>query len=495
MSYGIAFVLILIFAFLLKKDLMKSGLDRKHLYIGWGIKLAFGSLYIAIFSYYFSDGIIFGDSRSFLNDGAELATYAESQPLNYLKLLFGIGADNHAFIANELPNTQIWSYGDNGDFINDNRLIIRVNSVIHFISRGNIWIHAICFAAISYLGSLLLFKTFKEFTKNKLLSFYGLLCFPTISFWGGGITKETILLFGLGVFFYNLKFLMNSSFKFKNLLGLILGIGLLLFNKPHVGIFILVLSPIVIYLLKYQITRIKSVILILGVVGGFVALSYTPDRVNIVNRLSYKQKDLQNLGNGGVFFINDTAFCAFDYELENRFDYDKENSIISILESAEGEYKLFGESKFHNFKAPASEELFDVYRVIEPSKSLVSATPINNSGWQLIKNTPMALVNVFLRPSPADPGDPLKFISFLENLIFLTFIIFVIFKRRTLNETEKSWVFYLLISVGVIALIIGWSTPILGAIVRYKMASHLLLFIALSIILKPLKNETESTIE
>jgi hypothetical protein len=491
MSFVILGILIIVLGLLFSRFTLSEELSKKDLIIGWGIKLSVTTLYVLIFTYYFSDGIIYGDSRNFLNDGRELAEFGIKEPFAYLKLMLGIGADNQDFLIEHLPNTQIWSYGDNGDFINDNRLIIRINSVIHFFSNGNVWVHGVVFAAISFLGSILLFKTFKEFTKNKKVLYYGLLIFPTISFWGGGITKETILIFGLGLFFLNLKYLLKHKLRLMSLIGLIAGVGILLFNKPHVGIVALGLSAIVVLLYRTTFTNKKGIIISGVLLLGFFAFTFTPSRLNIVERLTYQQRALQNLGNGGVFFINDSSFCAFDYEKLDHFDYNSTDQLISVKEQSKGRYKLFGEEEFHEFEILPSEEKFDVYHVISPSTSLIECTPIDYSGFQLFLNTPSALMNVFLRPFPTDPGDQLKFISFIENLFFILLIGFVIFKRRVLNSEEKSWVFYLFILGLISALLIGWSTPILGAIVRYKIAAYLPLFIAATILLKPLKNESK----
>ena len=105
-------------------------------------------------------------------------------------------------------------------------------------------------------------------------------------------------------------------------------------------------------------------------------------------------------------------------------------------------------------------------------------------------NTPLAFTNVFLRPFPNDPGDQLKTVSLIENLLFIMLLGFVFVKRRNLSTEEKSWLFYLILLSLTMTLIIGWSTPILGAVARYKMAAYLPLFIAANILIKPLKNES-----
>jgi hypothetical protein len=105
----------------------------------------------------------------------------------------------------------------------------------------------------------------------------------------------------------------------------------------------------------------------------------------------------------------------------------------------------------------------------------------------LLLVTPEALINTLFRPFPTDAGGILKYLAFFSNLLFISFVIFAIIKRKSLIDEQKYWVTYLLLAAFVILLFIGWTTPIVGAIVRYKIAAEILLIIAFSILLKPLK--------
>src|SRR5690606_20775170 len=99
-----------------------------------------------------------------------------------------------------LKETSIWDYGITSDNLNDNRFIIRLNSLIRFISFGNYWVHVLFFCFLSFSGIILLYRVFSTFVSRKKILFYALLGVPTISFWGSGITKETIFILGAGVF-------------------------------------------------------------------------------------------------------------------------------------------------------------------------------------------------------------------------------------------------------------------------------------------------------
>ena len=460
-------------------------LSQRDLYWGWGIKLAYAFLFVFIFSQYYGNGKLYGDAYNFMNDSKVLYEYGKKDPGGYFKLLFGFAEDNSTFNQSILGETQIWSYGDNGDFINDNRLIIRINSVIHFFSFGNVYVHALLLAFLSYLGVVLLYKTFYSHFSNKRLSFFVLIAFPSIGFWGSGITKEALLLFGMGLFFYGL-FKSLTKAKPLHFILLLAGVFILLFNKPHVGLILIALSPFLIYALKFEPRKIVRTLFPFICITGLVVLTYTPTQFNLLDKVSYKQKDLINIGKGGIFFVTDSSFCAFDFQYLQHFKQENEN-MISVLRETKGEYKLFGENTFAPFSISPSDKKYDVYLIQPPSASYIEVEPINYSGRNMLTNIPEAMVNTLIRPAPEDPGSVLKYFSFANNLLFLGMILFTVFYRKNLKERQKLIITYFVISGILILLLIGWTTPILGAIVRYKIAAELLLLFALSMTLKPLK--------
>ena len=149
-------------------------------------------------------------------------------------------------------------------------------------------------------------------------------------------------------------------------------------------------------------------------------------------------------------------------------------------------------SKRNTVVYPGGKIVVLVDNVIRPSQSTVDVPLIDDSGWRMLKNTPLILSNVFIRPLPNDPGSVLKYPLFVENLVFIAFLLLSLFNRRKLTSEEKSWVIFLLFSAILLVLIIGWTTPVLGAIARYKMVPYLLLFIAGTINLKQLRNRNHA---
>ncbi|MBK6526267.1 MAG: hypothetical protein IPG07_12370 [Crocinitomicaceae bacterium] len=208
--------------------------------------------------------------------------------------------------------------------------------------------------------------------------------------------------------------------------------------------------------------------------------------MNLLDKISYKQRDLINLAKGGVFFVTDSAFCAFNYSYFENFDTIANQKIV-VKKNTPGEYKLFGQDEFHPFEINSSEKNYDLYLVVAPSSSYFESTVINYDGWNLIKSMPETIWNVWVRPFPNDPGGNLKLASFFQNMALILFGIFVLFRFRKPNQAEFFWLFFLLGSVLLITFIIGWTTPVFGAIARYKVPAELFLLCALFILLKSKK--------
>ena len=124
-----------------------------------------------------------------------------------------------------------------------------------------------------------------------------------------------------------------------------------------------------------------------------------------------------------------------------------------------------------------------------PSTSYFETEPINYSVLQLIKSIPSAFISVHLRPFPWDSGDRLKWFAFIQNLLLITLISLSIYYKRQLYNKDKWMLLILIFSSLFITLLIGWTTPIFGAIVRYKVPVDLFIIIISFILLKPKQHE------
>ena len=85
-----------------------------------------------------------------------------------------------------------------------------------------------------------------------------------------------------------------------------------------------------------------------------------------------------------------------------------------------------------------------------------------------LSSIPNALKNVFLPPSPSTTNSFWMWLSTIENYLLLILIAFGCTKLKYTNRTQRQYIALLLSFTILLALFIGWTVPILGAIVRYK---------------------------
>ncbi len=86
-----------------------------------------------------------------------------------------------------------------------------------------------------------------------------------------------------------------------------------------------------------------------------------------------------------------------------------------------------------------------------------------------VKDTPQALFRAIFLPLPWNIKSAIELLPFLENLLLLTLIVLTIFYRKTVSREQQNVIWFTLFVSFILFWIIGVSTPVVGAIVRYKM--------------------------
>jgi hypothetical protein len=94
--------------------------------------------------------------------------------------------------------------------------------------------------------------------------------------------------------------------------------------------------------------------------------------------------------------------------------------------------------------------------------------PLEPNVISFIKNSPQAFFITFFRPFFFESKNPMMIMAGLENLAILSLLILSIIKTEKLSREQKN-LFYFLISYAVFMFIlVGMVTPVMGAMVRYK---------------------------
>lgn len=114
---------------------------------------------------------------------------------------------------------------------------------------------------------------------------------------------------------------------------------------------------------------------------------------------------------------------------------------------------------------------------------------LDNDFSTFLSNVPNALKNVFLLPSPSYSNSLWLWLSTLENYLLLLLIGVGCTKLKYTNRTQRQYLTLIFSFSFLLALFIGWTVPMIGAIVRYKVIFIGLLFPSLIAVWKISKPE------
>ncbi len=446
----------------------------------FALKCGVGLLFLQLYIFQHTDYHLKNDAGAFYREATILNNVASESPADYVMLMTGIGSSD-ALSQKYLGETNHWDSGSQAIF-SDNRNIIRVHALIHLISFDSIVVHMLIFSLISLLGTLLLFLAIRAYTDLKpWIVLALLLLFPNVLFWSSGILKETFVVFGIGAFAYGL---VVANSRYKKMVFLSMGAIALVLFKPYILIFALV--PFFIFWIYVKIPKYKLAIS-LGIpliVGALILLCFPGILYKGTHLLSRKQFDFANVGRGGMHVQTDSCFYYFPPEQYQflRLEGDSVwlNSELDACKVMHGD--LIPPTPIHLFP---NSKAWTLYFDQTPANSFVELTPINDDPSRLLSTAPSALASALFRPIPSDPGGKLKYLAFFETLGLFSLIIWTLFRHRMLSVNERGFVLSAIVFCILLGLLIGWTTPVLGAIHRYRLPIQLALIVCICVAWKP----------
>lgn len=453
--------------------------------LAFAFKVLISLIFLYLYTFIIGDGTLSEDAGVFMRESAMLHDVFWKSPSAYFKLMTGIG-ENQALIEQFLPETTHWDVGVQS-IINDNKNILRVHSLIHFFSFKSAFIHALISSFIALLGVRHIYIAVKDRMHIRpLWIFLGLLLLPSALFWSSSVLKEPFMILGFGLL---LRAIFNRTRERKLFLYGAFGALLLLGFKPSV--FLAFLPAFLFFGIASVLPKhkIKGALLSLLLLASLAFLLFPVQREHAIQTISRKQFDFNNVARGGVHVYADTLFYYFSPDQMPSLRI--ENDSLTLKNDLDAQILKLGQiDKPVPVHLKADGTTWRIYFQNAPCNGFVALTPIDNSYIQLLKNCPEALFNVFFRPLPTDPGSSLKYPAFLETLLLFLFLTWAIFHRRALTSEEHILIVGLLIFAFVLSLLIGWTTPVLGAIVRYRIPVYLVLLIIAGIIWQPKHKKT-----
>ena len=464
--------------------------SSKHLHpwilpAAFTIKCAVGLFFLQYYVFQYEDAHLKTDAGAFYQEAKILNKVLSESPQDYLKLISGLGASEELSVK-YLGETNHWDSGKQAIF-HDNRNIIRVHAIIDLVSFGSIFVHVLIFCFLSLIGTYLLFLVLRKHSALKpTLIFSLLVLLPNLLFWSSGILKEPLIIFGIGSLAY--AFASEAPRVTKITFG-VLGLVAMSCFKPYILIALVVAS--LVYFI-YSISPKYKVIAGLGIplLFGYFALISLPAAVEKgTHLLSRKQFDFSNVGRGGVHVRYEPDSVFYYFSPDQYDDLTIEGDSVWLNDEIDAwRVKLGDLSSPIPVHIEPNTIAWQLHFNQPRANSFIEITSLNDDPNQLLKSAPKALYNAVIRPLPNDPGGKLKYIAFLETLFLFTLIGIAIIQQRKLTSGERGFIVSAIVFCILLALLIGWTTPVLGAIHRYRLPIQLAMLCCAIIIWSP-KNQ------
>jgi len=465
---GLAIAYAALFIFLIRRlpFFRVDGISRNALCAGFIAKIIFGTILWAIYSLH-SPYQGQADIFFYFDDGLDIYKVLFEKPLDYLKIIFG-SSDPSLF--KYLKTTGNWSKTYTQGIVNESRTIIRFNAIVNIFSFANYHVHTVFICFLSLLGLTGILKTFLPFFENKKKELFAIIFFiPSVLFWGSGVLKEGLILFAMGLLLYHWHKLLSERISAGRIFLFLLFAGLLSITKAYI---LLMLVPALIahsWILKTG--NRKPALKYLAVFSIFVSITLLQQKIDIPFKLMDRQRQGIYMSSGGSFL---------GIQEKNKFVYISPaiSDRIVLLEGKQGYCKIkegvpyvswyFEEYNDSNYVQHSTDTAtYWIYFNLEKSGSKIEVPLLYPSYTSILKNAPVSFANVAFRPVIFEAKNPMMLMSAVENCLFALFIILCLsFPARKIPNTHV--IYFCFSFVVLLFLLIGLTTPVLGAVVRYK---------------------------
>lgn len=440
---------------------------------GYIVKIVAGFAMLWVYSDYYTK-IQTNDVYKYYNDSQPIYETLKSDPVVFSKIFF-LGIEDEETLPT-LEKTNNWYRSINSLPTNNNRLMIRVNTVFRMFSLGgNIWVHTLFVCWLMMIAAIWIFRFFEAYTPHKNILFLIICGLPSVAFWSSPVMKESLTIMGLAAIIYSL-YLFKRQHKIRiGVLLLFLGCILLIFIKIYILLF-LIPGLIIYFTTKIRLSFwVRTSLLYILLIGGlFVSDGLNKNKLAV--SITEQRDNFSNLAEGGVYFIaNDSIFYAHDDQRNHLEIIDNKVKVISTFKSLKRPIENSKDTSRSMVKE--GDETYVIYFNQKRSGSYLPIPEIQPTTFSLIKNAPIALANGLFRPYPTEVDNATTLLAFLENIFILFLLILCCFfyKKSTAIKPEVTHLF-IAFSVMLIILV-GLTTPVSGAIVRYRMPAFL--FIAI----------------
>ena len=402
-------------------------LPAYQLLLFFGVKLCAAFVLFWIYTYYYPDRLT-ADIFKYFDDAQVIyQRFVDHNYKDYLQMVLGIHNDNAHFNV-YYNQMNHWNHHAESQIFSDHHVIIRINALLMLFTMGWYPLHVLFFCILSFIGLMGIYHFFEPMVKNKTLLKLGVFCSPSVLIWSSGILKETIVFFCLGLIFYLLSLLNHPKSWLKHL----------------------------------ALTCILCLILL---VKAYVALLLLPALLGyIVNERLIGRKMPNVLA---------TYACIYVLAL----------GIVICL--------WYGWGLIHPLGELSTKQ--KEFNGLVNNATVVNPVALNEYPSSIAKNIPLSIFNVIFRPLRLQKNLLVSFTA-IENWGYIIFFILgllaMVRDTALFKKHVNLFLFVISFSLSLFSLI-GFTTPIIGAISRYRTPGMLLLLLLSFVYISKINSVTD----
>ncbi|MBR4497428.1 MAG: hypothetical protein IKP08_01980 [Bacteroidales bacterium] len=419
MSVVLPFIWLIVFLFLIwKLPFFKlQGIATWVIFAIFAGKLAASGVLHYIYTNYYPDRAT-ADIFKYFDDAVVLFHSLHQSVEDFLRILFGINCDTPEMF-HYFRDTNHWTrMYEYAPFL-DNRLIIRTNMILLFVSGGNIAVHYMFANFISLIGFLLIYKTFESFYGKNILALLLITLMPSSVLWTAGILKECLATFALGCATYGFFNCARKHLCFSTICCFLIGLLLLVVLKFYILVAFVPAVIAWIFVEKCNIRR-KSLCYTLLYLIGILAV--------------------------GILDFGTHTIPFFESFAGKRTD---------AINSA----------------------------ILYNAQSIIPIEKLDATVWNFLQATPKAVWNALALPYVWDTHGLVQLVPALESILFFILLILWILYPIQPDESQRNFILFCVFFSLVLMWEIGISTAVVGGIVRYKIPIFPFLYTTIALLI------------
>lgn len=399
------------------------GLRKRTIGALFLLKVTVGTILWWIYTYHYPERST-ADIYRFFDDGNVMFSALPKHPGDYFRMLFGVGNEGAYFNEHYYAVMNNWLRKYDTGYYNDAHTMIRYSALVRLFSFGVYHVHTVFSCFLSLIGLVALYRTFVAFLPNmEKVLTAGIFLWPSLLFWGSAPIKEALLFLGLGLFLLAFFKLMAGPASWRYLALLLFGLFVQLILKSYV---------------------------LACMVPGLAALWWC-----------------RRTGERHPVWKFSAVHAAMALLV----------LVIPWITSGPDLLMLIAQKQ---------RDMLGVVSLTDPG-SYLTAVPLAPTLGSFLQQAPHALYMTFLSPFATWDLGALGLLSALENLVLMLLLPWAVINAKPWARIDLGLLLSCVSFCLLLGLLIGWTTPVVGALVRYRVPLLPFWTIALLLIADPRK--------